>query len=73
MGHLASLTSEIEATQSIESEFDCIWVLARVLALRASQRESVTDSEKPTGTVATCAMGRSVRIAGNGAPRGLYD
>ena len=72
MGRLASLTSEIEATQSIKSELDRFWVLARVLALRASQRESVTDFEKPTGPVATCAMGRSVLIAGNGAPRGLY-
>ena len=41
MGRLASLTSEIEATQSIESKLDRFWVLARVLALRASQRESV--------------------------------
>jgi hypothetical protein len=70
--HFVPLTSEIEATQRIESKLDRIRVLARVLALRESQQEPVTDLEKPTGPIATCAMGSSVRIAGNGAPRALY-
>ena len=38
-GTFASPTSEVEATQGVKSELDGIWVLARVLALRLSQRE----------------------------------